>query len=58
MTAEVSHCHISLLPSINICSLNACLPADGNNVVDSGTPSSMFPGKDRVRFVSRVRAAC
>ena len=30
------------------------LPADGNNVVDSGTPSSMFPGKDRVRFVSRV----
>lgn len=30
--------------------------ADGNNVVDSGTPSSMFPGKDRVRFVSRVRA--
>ncbi|KAI7840897.1 hypothetical protein COHA_005425 [Chlorella ohadii] len=28
----------------------------GNNVVDSGTSSAMFPGKDRVRFVSRVKS--
>ncbi|KAL4423184.1 hypothetical protein ABPG77_000317 [Micractinium sp. CCAP 211/92] len=28
----------------------------GNNVVDSGTPSTMFYGKDRIRFVSRVVA--
>ncbi|KAL4458887.1 hypothetical protein ABPG75_013752 [Micractinium tetrahymenae] len=28
----------------------------GNNVVDSGTPSTMFYGKDRIRFVSRIVA--
>lgn len=36
------------------CSSCAVQPAaDGDNLVDSGTPSNMFPTRDRVRFPFR-----
>ena len=33
------------------------VPADGDNLVDSGTPSQMFPTRDRVRFPFRCARA-